>query len=912
MISFGCGFRSGSPFKIERLGTVIYHEEEKDSIRRGEDDKEGPEVGEMKPEERSWVNPIFGKARVLAGGSSSLPSRAYSVERGASGGIPTSGGESSENNGKVRETGGGEAGKGTNKSGLRGRGGNKLPGNGKGFTGNIRSRVYFLTSQPAKGGSCIDLHAWHCEAPCFSPAIVELDRSARSCRGPESTCRDHDRQGRLVSERGAVRLDIPHGMVMKMVASINVVVVYSIAAGKIWVLAAKHVGLPELDKDQGSRSFRGSGLSPVEKDLDTGLSCRKAESGRDDGSSEHLLLMKCAVLECSKPVYSLYSSPQHLLLGEAGGVWIWPLRPLIKPEKRHKERERPKDLTKRSEHSRALAATMSKVQVDKALKDTTEFSGVKASDVELSALTCTSTCKLEEWNANAVKYERQDIEGQQLHPLATKGDISKVVHNPKNGLYALKHEEEEQARRVHDGLPAKELDADQRYSSREMNGHHEEDKAAGNIIRGLPCTLSNCSKHFSRKASSSNLNHAGAPGGEDLQIPLARAHQTKEEAETPGERAITESLWKAGLVQKRNGVVSLSGNGHDPLYSVEGSQSYSSGSEGIGSLETVTLFEDTSLSDENLLGRVKQQQGLGLIGPVFVTTSKESREHGFMAGKGMLQAQVVDIQEISSRRFVLLDSNGDLHLLALEDVQDRGTRSPLRASHLKMTSLKIPMKVSSMAVLLPALQRSSTERPSSVVERKMWVSDGRYSSYIVNIPSHISDEVSAEARVADTGHTAALSVTVSETVFTSERVDTIAAVSAETVLVMTRGSVIAYVISGKLLGFACKIWSSNHSLFPSLLAFFQAYYEDLKDWKSSSRNRDELMNMHVKYLLLVRRMEDDCGSLDFTCALRISKNGGCKCRSRCNDLVVLAGRWLILAIDLVIAFASFLGAFIWK
>lgn len=180
-------------------------------------------------------------------------------------------------------------------------------------------------------------------------------------------------------------------------------------------------------------------------------------------------------------------------------------------------------------------------------------------------------------------------------------------------------------------------------------------------------------------------------------------------ADHMGKRAIMESLWKAGGVQKRNGVVLQNGNGHELLYNVEASQSFSSGSEGVGCLETSTPSEDSHQSDDKLLDHVKQQPGLGFVGPMFVTTCKESQQDGFMAGKGVLQAQVVDIQEISLRKFVVLDSSGELHLLVLEDVQDRGTNSPLRVSHPKMTRLHTSMKVCSMAVLLPAVQSSSVE-----------------------------------------------------------------------------------------------------------------------------------------------------------------------------------------------------------
>ncbi|KAL3686693.1 hypothetical protein R1sor_013002 [Riccia sorocarpa] len=494
------------------------------------------------------------QARVLAGGGSSLPSRTYPVERGVSGGIPTSGGDSRENNVKMGQGGGGEAGKGTNRAGVRGRSGNKLLGNGKGVTANIRSRVYFLISQPAKGGSCIDLQAWHCEAPSFVPASAELDPCATSCSGPESTSLDHDAQGRLVRERRAVRLDIPHGMVMKMAASINVVVVYSISAGKIWVLAAKHVDPPELQKDQGTRSFRGSAFSPMERDLDTGLSTTKVENGQNGGSLGYLLLMKCAVLECSKPVYSLYASPQHLLLGESGGVLIWPLRPLIKSDKRHNEKERPRDSTVRSQSSRALAATMSKVQVEKALKENTRSSGVKASNGELN---CISSGQVKEWTADVAANERPNFEDQKLHFLATTGDISEWGNTSKNGLYASREEEEKQVRRVYEGIPVNGVapkngfhESDKklclvvntncfgngyvsvtnpanRDSSSEVNGHHGDGKAARNIARGLPSTLGTSSKHVSEEGPDITQKHAAAR--EDLQgFPAGTPHYKEE------------------------------------------------------------------------------------------------------------------------------------------------------------------------------------------------------------------------------------------------------------------------------------------------------------------------------------------------------------------------------------------------
>ncbi|BFI32080.1 hypothetical protein MPTK2_4g02510 [Marchantia polymorpha subsp. ruderalis] len=721
-------------------------------------------------------------------------------------------------------------------------GASRLPpnGNGKGAgASSTRSRVFFLTSQPARGGSCVDLSAWLCEAPSFARTGVELDRSRKSSH--EIGNPGHDLPRRPLSSRcRAARLEIPHGMVLKMAASVNVVIVYSISVGKIWILAAKHVvasgtaaaaSPSEFHKDQGSRPLRGgggagagassTGLGTVEKDLELGMI-----SKRDGDGPGHLLLMKCAVLECNRPLYSMCVSPQHLLLGEAGGVRIWPLRPLIKPDKRLKEREqRAKDSSIiRSDDSRVHASGLSKIpHVDAASRDHSTHLGVgKSSNGEVRSATCASGCKPQDWALNGATNEGQRVEDQQLDSLAFKAEIVDIKPVPKNGLYALKGDGKEQAGAPTCGVPPRngfhekekkvclvvntkcfgngfisELDSRLNVSSREANGHEQdgEGQAVANTICGPPLTLGISSKNELQKVLSMCENHVGAVGKEDPTNAPAIAHQFKVDADHMGKRAIMESLWKAGGVQKRNGVVLQNGNGHELLYNVEASQSFSSGSEGVGCLETSTPSEDSHQSDDKLLDHVKQQPGLGFVGPMFVTTCKESQQDGFMAGKGVLQAQVVDIQEISLRKFVVLDSSGELHLLVLEDVQDRGTNSPLRVSHPKMTRLHTSMKVCSMAVLLPAVQSSSVEAKRGVV-RKLWISDGRYSNYVAIVPSDGPEEVQSETRTADSERTAALPVRVAQTVFLSERVAALAAVSPETVLVVTQGSITAYVISG--------------------------------------------------------------------------------------------------------------------
>lgn len=87
-------------------------------------------------------------------------------------------------------------------------------------------------------------------------------------------------------------LSVPHGVSIRLFGSVNVFAMYSVSNKKIWVFALRMV-----------------------------------ESG-DTGVS--LKLMRCAEIECSKPVFSISMSFGFLLLGEENGVRLFRLRPLVK------------------------------------------------------------------------------------------------------------------------------------------------------------------------------------------------------------------------------------------------------------------------------------------------------------------------------------------------------------------------------------------------------------------------------------------------------------------------------------------------------------------------------------------------------------------------------------------------------
>lgn len=91
-----------------------------------------------------------------------------------------------------------------------------------------------------------------------------------------------------------VLVNVKHGVSIKLAGSINYFAMYSVSSSKIWVFAAKME-----DDDDG-----------------------------DDGVV--VKLMRCAVIECCNPIWSVSISFGLLLLGEENGVRVFNLRQLVK------------------------------------------------------------------------------------------------------------------------------------------------------------------------------------------------------------------------------------------------------------------------------------------------------------------------------------------------------------------------------------------------------------------------------------------------------------------------------------------------------------------------------------------------------------------------------------------------------
>lgn len=142
---------------------------------------------------------------------------------------------------------------------------------------NPNPSVLFLVSSPHRAGSQILLRFYLLNPKTNAFAAV-----------PRVLCSQRDL--RFESKLG-VLLDAKHGASLKLAGSVNYFALYSVSCSKVWVFAVKMM---------------------VGHDHEDGIK-----------------LMRCAVIRCSRPVWSLSISFGFLLLGEENGVRIFALRRLV-------------------------------------------------------------------------------------------------------------------------------------------------------------------------------------------------------------------------------------------------------------------------------------------------------------------------------------------------------------------------------------------------------------------------------------------------------------------------------------------------------------------------------------------------------------------------------------------------------
>ncbi|XP_062106332.1 uncharacterized protein LOC133817750 isoform X2 [Humulus lupulus] len=140
------------------------------------------------------------------------------------------------------------------------------------------SRVVFVVSGPYAGGSRILLR------------LYILQRQKKVFSRARVVCNQKDLR---FDQRLGVLVDSVHGVSIKLAGSVNFMAMYSASSSKVWVFALKLVG-------------------------------------DDNGDGIAVKLMRCAGIECCKPLFSISVSFGLLILGEENGVRAFNLRQLLK------------------------------------------------------------------------------------------------------------------------------------------------------------------------------------------------------------------------------------------------------------------------------------------------------------------------------------------------------------------------------------------------------------------------------------------------------------------------------------------------------------------------------------------------------------------------------------------------------
>ncbi|KAJ7971198.1 Ribosome biogenesis ERB1 [Quillaja saponaria] len=143
---------------------------------------------------------------------------------------------------------------------------------------NSHSRVLFIVSGPYRTGAEILLRFYILQkSKCFTRAQVVCSQ-----------------KGLRFDNKLGVLINVKHAVAIKLAGSINYFAMYSVSSSKILIFAVK------------------------------------MEGDDEDGDGVVVKLMRCAVIECCKPVCSISVSFGFLILGEENGVRVFNLRRLVK------------------------------------------------------------------------------------------------------------------------------------------------------------------------------------------------------------------------------------------------------------------------------------------------------------------------------------------------------------------------------------------------------------------------------------------------------------------------------------------------------------------------------------------------------------------------------------------------------
>ncbi|XP_028805854.1 uncharacterized protein LOC114760727 [Neltuma alba] len=214
-------------------------------------------------------------------------------------------------------------------------------------------------------------------------------------------------------------------------------------------------------------------------------------------------------------------------------------------------------------------------------------------------------------------------------------------------------------------------------------------------------------------------------------------------------------------------------------YRKHGARDRGSKSHGIEGLSEVTCNGDVEWKIGKHRGPVKQmnakfRQDDRDGGVCFVALKRYDVETKSSA-KVSISTKAVSIQALSQRKFLVLDSAGDLHLLCL----DNSVVGANMTGH--MRQLTRTMKVQNMAI----------HPDVSMISQTAWISDGHNTVHVVAIDV----DNASNATDGNDGDDKLPHLPVVQVIFSGERIQDVISLASNAVLILGQGSLYAYAIS---------------------------------------------------------------------------------------------------------------------
>lgn len=161
----------------------------------------------------------------------------------------------------------------------------------------------------------------------------------------------------------------------------------------------------------------------------------------------------------------------------------------------------------------------------------------------------------------------------------------------------------------------------------------------------------------------------------------------------------------------------------------------------------------------------------------FVAFTSKEVENPKTTISPLMSTKAIAIQALSPKKYIVLDSDGSLHLLLLSN----STHGP--EITVEMRQLICSMKVQKLAV----------HPDISLTKQTLWISDGYYSVHMMEASEPDTDDIE-ESNTKDFQEKL-MQTSVTQAIFVSERILDIVTVGADAILILGEGRLFAYAIS---------------------------------------------------------------------------------------------------------------------